>query len=606
MEHFHFIRPLWLVLLLALPLLDRLLRSGALLSSAWARIVDPKLLRYLLTDGASGSVGRAWVLRWAPLVAFLLAVVALAGPAWRELPQPVLRDQSSLVIAFDLSQSMNATDLTPSRLERARLKVIDLLERREDGQTALVSFAGLPFVVSPLTSDAATIQSLVPVLEPDIMPSGGSRADRALRLAGDLIDGGGDGSGNILLVTDNAMARDVGVARALAERGIRTSVMGVGTREGAPVRVSNGALLKDAQGRIVHTRLEEDLLREIASVGGGRYTRMSIDDVDLDRLSDALASGGQFENEDAMSTDIWREEGPWLLLPLLPFVALVFRRGALVVLIGLVLMPVPRPAYAFEWSALWSRDDQRGRQALEEERYDQASELLADPEWKAAAHFRGERFEESAGLLESQEGIRALYNRGTAVARNGDYRTAIELYRELLEQAPNHEDALHNLEILLEELEQQQQEGEGEQGEDGQEQAQNSDSQGSQRQQQGGGQDPSSQQSQGGGGGGDDQEQMADQQPRDDKMTREEIEAEAERRAAQALPDESQGDAQEERMAQLGEPSDTSGEEREQEAAVEQWLRRIPDDPGGLLRRKFVYELQRRRQQGEVSEEDPW
>ncbi|MEO0422305.1 MAG: VWA domain-containing protein [Pseudomonadota bacterium] len=605
MEHFHFLRPLWFLALIALPLLHHVLRNGALLSSAWARIVDSKLLPYLLADGASASGRRAWVLRWLPLVAFFLAVVALAGPAWRELPQPVLRDQSSLVIAFDLSQSMNATDLTPSRLERARLKVIDLLDGREDGQTALIAFAGLPFIVSPLTSDAATIQSLVPVLEPDIMPSGGSRADRALRLAGELIDGGGDGNGNILLITDNAMARDVEVARALAERGIRTSVMGVGTREGAPVRVSNGALLKDAQGRIVHTRLEEDLLRDIAAAGGGRYTRMSIDDADLDRLGDALASGGQFENEDAMSTDIWREEGPWLLLPLLPLAALVFRRGALVVLLGLVLLPAPRPAYAFEWSSLWSRDDQRGRQALEQERYDEAGELLADPEWKAAAYYRGERFEESAGLLESQEGIRALYNRGTAVARDGDYRSAIELYRELLERDPEHADAQHNLEVLLDELERQQEEGEGEQGEEGQQPPQDSDTQGAQGQQ-GSGQDPSSRQPQGGGSGGDDQEQMADQQERGDKMTREEIEAEAERRAAQELPDDSEGEAQEERMAQVGEPSDTSGEEREQQAAVEQWLRRIPDDPGGLLRRKFVYELQRRRQQGEVSEEDPW
>ncbi|MEO0972720.1 MAG: VWA domain-containing protein [Pseudomonadota bacterium] len=610
-DTFHFLRPWWFVALLALPLLDRALRHGAMLSNAWARIVDPHLLPYLLTERADAAGGRAWVLRWLPLLAFTLVTVALAGPAWRELPQPVLRDQSSLVVAFDLSQSMNATDLTPSRLERARLKVIDLLEQREDGQTALISFAGLPFVVSPLTSDAATIQSLVPVLEPDIMPAGGSRADRALALAADLISGGGDGRGSVLLVTDSAEGRDVAMAEKLREQGVVTSVLGVGTREGAPVRVSDGGLLKDADGRIVHTRLDEERLRALARAGGGRYTRISIDDDDLERLGEALAAAGDLETEDAMSTDIWREEGPWLLLPLLPLAAMVFRRGALAVVLasGLVI-GVPRPAAAFEWSSLWQRDDQRGVRLLrDEERYADAAELLDDPEWRAAALYRDEQFGDSAELLSDYGTVRAAYNRGTALARQGDYRSAIEVYRGLLERDPEHEDAKHNLEVLLDELERQQQEQEGE-GEGDQQDQQNgeqsADSQGAQGSE-GSGQDPSGGDSRGAGSGGDDDEQLADQERQPGEMSREEIEAEAERRAQQSLPeDDGEGEPQEQRMARLGEPSDATSEEREQQAAVEQWLRRIPDDPGGLLRRKFLYELQRRREQGEMSEEDPW
>jgi Ca-activated chloride channel family protein len=603
MDDFHFLRPAWLAALLSLPLLDRLLRRGALLANAWSRVVEARLLPYVLADATAGG-GSQTLVRWVPLLGFVLAIVAVAGPAWRQLPQPVVRDQSSMVILFDLSQSMNATDVAPNRLERARLKVIDLLARRVDGQTALVGFAGLPFVVSPLTSDAATIQSLVPVLDPDIMPAGGSRTDLALEMAADLIDGGGDGRGDVLLVTDSAEARDVDVAASLAERGIHVSVLAVGTREGAPVRVSDGGLLKSRDGSIVHSRLTERTLRELARAGDGAFSLLTIDDTDLDRLAGVLTAERRFEDEDQMSTDIWREEGPWLLLPLLPLAALLFRRGVLVLLVGMFTLPLATPAEAFEWGSLWQRRDQRGVEALQTQDYERAVELLEDPEWNSAALYKAGRYGESAQRLEPLGSDRALYNRATAMARTGDYPSAIQMYRDLLERNPDHQDGRHNLEVLLDALEEQQQDGEGQSGDQG-ESSQNSDASGAQGQQ-GDGQNQQSGNSSGDGESEGD-EQLADQAEDAGGMTREEIEREAAERAAQELPDgEEDRDAEEQaRMAQVSQPSDED-RAREQQAAVEQWLRRIPDDPGGLLRRKFLYELQRRRQRGEVTEEDPW
>jgi Ca-activated chloride channel family protein len=605
MDDFHFLRPLWLLALLALPLLDRLLRHGAMMANAWSRVIEARLLPYVLAEEKTAGASSAWM-RWVPLVAFTLSVVALAGPVWRQLPQPVLRDQSSLVILFDLSQSMNAADIAPSRLERARLKVIDLLERREDGQTALVGYAGLPFVVSPLTSDSATIKSLVPVLNPQIMPAGGSRADRALEMAADLIDGGGDGNGNVLLVTDGVEARDVEMADRLNARGITISVLAVGTRQGAPVRTSSGSLLKDDDGSIIHSRLTESSLRRLASRGGGGFSLITIDDADLDRLQGVFDAGGRFESEDAMSTDLWREEGPLLLLPILPLAALMFRRGVLVLLVGMFLVPLTPPAHAFDWEALWQRRDQRGVRALAEEDVDQALSLLDDPQWQSAALYRDKQYAESAGLLDQFDSDRALYNRATAVARAGDYPAAIEQYQQLLERSPDHEDARHNLEVLLDALEQQQQEGEGEEGEEGPQMPQSADASGAQGEG-GQGQDQQGGRSQGAGESEMD-EQLAEQSNDAGGMTREEIEREAEERAARELPDaEREGEeGAEQRQTRLAEAPSDAEKQREQQAAVEQWLRRIPDDPGGLLRRKFLYELQRRRQAGEVTEEDPW
>jgi Ca-activated chloride channel family protein len=288
--------------------------------------VAPELRPYVL-DAPEHSASARWP-RALLLIGATLAVLALAGPVWRKLPQPVFRSHAALVIALDLSRSMDANDLKPSRLALARLKLLDLLNRRAEGQTALIVYAAQPFVVSPLTNDAGTIAALVESLATELMPAQGSRADRALAQSADLLKQAGMSSGDVLLITDGADARDAAAAAVAHEHGMRVSVLGVGTVEGAPIPLAKGGLYTSAKGDIVVARLDESALRAVAQQGGGHYSAMRVDEADLDAVLPGkdLSAGLQSE-QTSLSTDLWREEGPWLLLPLAFLGALAFRRG---------------------------------------------------------------------------------------------------------------------------------------------------------------------------------------------------------------------------------------------------------------------------------------
>ena len=173
LSDFHFLRPLWLWALLVLPLLAWSWRSRRRRDSAWRDVVDPHLLAHLL-DMRSGRKGMAASLLLA-LCAVALAVLALAGPTWRKVDQPLLQGQAPLVIALDLSSAVLANDLPPSRLLQARAKIDALLRQRAGGQVGLVAYADDAFTVAPLTDDAANVALFLDALAPDVMPVDGSR-----------------------------------------------------------------------------------------------------------------------------------------------------------------------------------------------------------------------------------------------------------------------------------------------------------------------------------------------------------------------------------------------------------------------------------------------
>lgn len=312
---FHFLRPLWLWLLIPLAMLAwRLLRTCGD-AQAWSKLVDPHLLPRLLVDG-SGEVRRLPVALLS--IAWLLLVLALAGPTMERLPQPVYQAQQFRVVALDLSPSMNATDLSPSRLVHARFEVLDLLRKTKDGQTALIAYGAEPYVVSPLTADTDTIAAQVPSLETSLLPVQGSRrTDLALDEAGDLLSQADAPDGEVILVTDGldhpAAANEA--ARRLAAGGYRVSVLGVGTAKGAPVALADGGFAKDVEGAIRLPKLDRDALQSLATAGGGRYVTAGAGDRDIEALlPNPRTSASTGAKQAGIEADQWREEGPWLLL----------------------------------------------------------------------------------------------------------------------------------------------------------------------------------------------------------------------------------------------------------------------------------------------------
>ena len=590
LELFHFLRPQWFAALLPLALLLWFLffRKGA--GSNWETVVDERLLPHVLIQGVRRKRRNAQALAAA---GGLLGILALAGPVWEKLPQPVFSAQDALVIALDLTRSMDATDVSPSRLERARYKIRDILEQRQEGQTALLVYSGEAFTVTPLTDDSETIKSQLHALDTGIMPVTGNRTDKALARALELLKQAGMGRGHVLLISDDADPDNAGAGvDRLREAGYRLSVLGVGTRHGTPVLLPDGGFLKGADGEIVIPVLDEDGLRRLAAAGGGIYVRLTKDDRDT-RLLAGTFSSVQPDGEAAgaeITADVWREQGPLLVLCLLPLAALLFRRGYILAL-ALVLVSPPEAVYALDWEDLWLRQDQQGQQAMDAGDFAAAAELFADPAWKAAAQHRAGDYQGAIDSLEQLDDAQSNYNTGNALARLGRYHEAIAAYDRTLAQKPDHADAKFNRELLEQELERQQSQQQQGQQQNREEQQQRQDQQqGQDRQenQQAGQEQPRSPQP------GDRQEQQ--------RQDREQQRRQADRDEPSEQGRQQGGERQDMKAEQKQAPPDEiQGQDRsddlrtaEEQQAVDQWLRRIPDDPSGLLRRKFRYQYQQR------------
>ncbi len=580
-ENFHFLRPMLLLALLPAVLLFVMLRFLQGSQSNWTRAIDPRLLPYLLDKRSTPA--QSWPM-YGLLLVWTLAIVALAGPVWKQIPVPVQEREDALVIVLDLSLSMFATDLTPDRATRAQRKIVDILEmRREEGETGLVVYAGDAHAVTPMTDDVETINNLVSSLQPGIMPVLGSKPVLGIELAMELLANSGLLEAHILLLTDGITQSDLAaIDTALAGSGHRISVLGFGTEEGSPIPMGQDGYLRDASNAIVIPRLDRGPLQRLATQGGGLYADAQLTDDDILYLldEDALAETENLVEVEDREFDTWDEAGPWLLLLVLPMAAMAFRKGWLL-LLPLTLVMVPdRSAYAWEWQDLWQRSDQQGSEAFANEDYDNAASRFEDPAWRAAANYRNQNYEAAVGDLSLLDDPEAHYNRGNALARLMQYEAAIAAYEQTLAQVPDHTDALNNkalVEKLLEEQEkEQQQNSQGDQQQEPQEGEQNEDQQQQEQQQQ------------------DQQQQQQSDQQQQGEQDQQEQEQQDQQDQEQQEQDSEENENQQEQEQEQQELSENQETDPEEEQAMQQWLMRIPDDPGELLRNKFRYQSQQR------------
>ncbi len=493
LSNFIFLRPLWLLALLLLPLLWSAQRAAQRQRDVWQRAVDPHLLPHLLAKQSQESASGASALL---LSAAAIAILAMAGPSWRSLPAPLWQVESPLLIALDLSSAMAATDLPPSRLAQARSKIAHLLEQRRDGQVGLLVYAGDAFTVAPITRDGKTVRALLDSLSADLMPVDGQRADRAIDLASRMLKDAAFKRGDILVLTDRADAAAEDAARRALALGYQVSALGVGTASGAPIAGKQG-FLTGADGQVQLARLDAGSLESLARAGAGAYAPISVDDTDL-TLLDVInadqtgAERGETGEAEATGGDGGAQrvdDGYWLLLALLPLALAGFRRGWLAALgaltLGLhlaALSLVPTEAMAADpatpgetasveaaappsamsrfWTHLWQREDQQARQALDAGRLAQARALAPDAALRGSAAYREEDYAAAAEEWAREDSADAHYNRGNALAKSGKLKDAIAAYDEALAKAPAMPDATANraaVEALLKQQQQQKQ-----------------------------------------------------------------------------------------------------------------------------------------------------
>jgi len=610
-EQLHFLRPWWFVGLLPCVVIIAFYQWRKRSAGNWENIINPELLPFLM-QGDSGKKGRAsgHVLGWVA-VAWLLCCAALAGPTWQQLPQPVHKQDSALVIIFDLSPSMLAQDIAPSRLVRARFKLIDILKQQDEGFNGLVVYGGEAHTVSPLTEDSNTIISLVPVLHPSLLAEYGSNTEDAIEMAINLATNGGYTQADLLLITDGVARSAFSTIQAmLAQSGnFRLSILGVGTAQGAPIPYGNGSFVKDSSGAILIPKLDSSSLQMLAGYSGGIYRQLSADDSDIEQLlasTELLFPDATRELD--RSFDLWDDQGFWLIILLLPVLLLSFRKNIVAMVLIAPLLIQPQTADASVWQDLWQTPDQQAAEALAAGDAATAQALFEDSQWRASAAYRSGDYSAAIDDFASSDSADAHYNRGNALAKAGDLEAAIEAYNDALERQPEMEDAIANRD-LLEQLKQQQEQKQ-EQQQDSSDQQQDDQQQNQEQNQQQSSNNEDSQQQQNQDQSQQDPQQNNQQhQEQKQEQSQEQDSEDKSEQEQQQSEQESKQKPEQEQQAQAQE-AELTEEEKQNQQEIEQMLRRVPDDPGGLLRQKFRYQSRQRaleqRQPKPPNEQERW
>jgi Ca-activated chloride channel family protein len=490
-------QPFALLLLILVPVAAILMARGdRFVRQRLERIVASRLLPSL-----TETVDQR--LRFCRRVLFLIAlaclVFALAQPQWGEVQETQNFQGRDILLAIDTSKSMLSTDLSPSRLARAKLAAEDLIESMPGDRFGLLAFAGEAQVEAPLTIDYDTVIATLNELNTNTIARGGTDIAAAIR-AGELILGrNGENYKALVLITDGEELDEDGVAEAerAAKNGIRIFTIGIGSPDGATIPLPNGQLLRDNSGKTVRTKLDEARLKGIAQATGGFYLRLQPDSVSrlvrdgINRLSESKLGQRTFR------TPIERYRWPLACGLLFLVVSSIlserqrFQRAT--VALSLILTfgtgTSAKAANAFD---LYQQGDYNGalhqwRQELERSPHDPILNFNAG----TAAYRMGkydQAFENFSEVLQSPNTTlreKAYYNGGNALFKQGDWQEDIErqltsyqdaeyLYEQALAIDPNDEAAKKNLALVkrrIEELKKRKQQEGGARSSNGKQQS---------------------------------------------------------------------------------------------------------------------------------------
>ena len=461
LEHFHFLRPAWALAIIPWLVINQVQNRREASKASFGGIIAPHLLEHLrLQRFESRWFNPVSVTR----VITLLLLLVLMGPTWRQQPSPLSQDEAALVILLDVSASMQQSDVQPSRLERAKQKIGDLLALRPDKKAALIVYAGSAHTVLSLTADQDILNQYLAAIKPAIMPRAGKFPEYGLPLVASVLSESG-APATVVLFTDGLGADSTGEFEPYFKAsGNQLLVVGVGTEE-------------QEEGL---APLERRSLEQLAAASGGSYVDLTVDDSDVHRLNRKIDSHYVVLEDSALP---WLDSGYLLVFPAMALFLLWFRRGWTLnwawLAIPLVLhgspaiveaQEEPQPAQAQEnvdtdqtdgWPAiqwfadLWLTGDQQGRLLMQTGDYHAAATRFEEPMWKGLAYYYAEDFMLAAEYFSRSDSDDALFNQANARAHARDYVRAVNRYDQLLARTPNYPGARQNrdrVQALIDEI----------------------------------------------------------------------------------------------------------------------------------------------------------
>ncbi len=614
---FHFLRPEWLIVLVPILIILWFIWRAKAQKGNWQNLIAIKFQKFLLSENNIQQQSNL------PLIGltiiWFVATIALAGPSWQTVEQPSEKVQQGTVILLDNSLSMLAEDIKPSRIVRARFKLMDFINANPHLSTGLVVYSGSAHVLTPISDDNQTILSLLPSINPMIMPAFGADASQGIAKAINLLEQSKINSGHIIWLLDDINKNEISAIKAqLSGTGIKVSLLAIGTSKGAPIAVPDYGLIKDDQGKVVIASLPTPYLHKLANAIDAKLLFLSHDNSDVEQLSAVFSLSNQKiaadEDSENKSVSHWLDKGIYLLIPLVLLIALAYRRGWVLVWVmmlpfgGLYLVSFSPEVYAQQTPEAITNEaegvslldflksgNHLGYKLWQQQKYDIALDFFRDSQWQGASYYRLQEFAKAQQKFKDDSSPIGKFNLGNSLAKQGLFAEAQKSFAEALALKPDFTEAQENLaiinKIINKEQEQKQQktdkgqdakqedsqgtkDSEQESAEDGKQSPEDGDATNEQPKQE----QPTQQ---------DEKQDIKEPKPQKDELK----EAENEEQAKQSDPQASKADEpeQEEAMA------DIAKRMTEEEQAKKAWLNQIPDEPGLFLKNKFEHQYQQQK-----------
>ncbi|BCX68489.1 VWA domain-containing protein [Pseudomonas izuensis] len=447
---FHFLRPPWLLLLPFAVLLPLLWRHSRDLQRRLRSNIAGHLLPHLLMTPRD----RYW-LRPVHLVCTLLVLGALAaaGPTWEQDRPDFLENRAPLIIAIDLSPSMDATDVQPKRLEAAKHKLHDLIQRRAGARTALIAYAGSAHLVLPATDDPALLDTFIQALSTDLIGKSGKNVGAVIDQAKRLLTAE-KSPGTLLLMTDGADTSALdGLDKQLDDSALQVLILAVGNEDGAIIHDANGQPRTDSNGRPALGSFDQAALRKLGSALDAPLGSLTPDNDDLAWVELHVQAHFQSASDEQRELH-WKDAGYWLCWPLLLIAFFSVRKGwslnwmaGWLLALGLGLQPAP--AHANPLTDAFFTRDQQGRWAFEHEHFPQAAAHFIDPYWKGIAAYNAADFDLALASFARLQTPQAYFYLGNIYVRRFKFDEAIAAYTQALKLQPQFPEAIANLALAI-------------------------------------------------------------------------------------------------------------------------------------------------------------
>ncbi len=443
-EEFHFLRPqlLWLLIPALLSFIIALV--GLRETVRWKDVIAPHLRPFMIKKGSER------IKKWMHLALFVcvsVAIMGASGPSWRKIEEPEKILETPLVILLDLSQSMMATDIQPTRLERAKFKIQDFLEAKPGALTALIGYAGTAHTIVPLTRDYNIIKSHIKTLSPDVMPFPGSDLEKALILA-DTIASRTEAPGNVLLISDDFTETSFGhIQNFVINTNNQVTIMPMNTVGGAnvPAKQKN-QVLKDSNGEIVRSLLDTNILEKMASLEKVSISALTLDKSDVAFLAKNISENLEFKEDVEEKENNWRDDGLWLVIPF-AFIVLIWFRKGWVIYGFLIMVTFSSCSEESKFMDLWETKDYQAQKYYDKAQYDEAGKLYTDPLRQGVSWYKAGDYDKAIEAFEQDTTATGAYNLGLAYYKNGDYAAAALAFGKATEIDPEMETAKHNQQV---------------------------------------------------------------------------------------------------------------------------------------------------------------